>query len=210
VQDNLKKQFRDVWTKVYPNVDVPLVDKDFPPDLWDDPLFAPFVCGTGSSAAPPCPDTPVPTEAVRHPSLHSSDNPPALHSTPPSGMPGGGQLTEYLRQHNFKITIRPMYSCIQDNSFPGFNPPVPNPNPQIVHVVFVENPENQIPDSSTPWSFLSQTSLDRDIFDRFAEAMPKCIKEIPEEREETKTDGKVNCIISSWVSRDLNKRLLSY
>jgi hypothetical protein len=112
----------------------------------------------------------------------------------------------YLRQHDFAIEIRPIHSSIVGGLFSSFDPLLPKPQ---LRIVFVENPEHQLPVGGyTPWSFLSQTCLDDFMFQRIHRAFPASIRKTPKKKETP--NGFTNCIISTWVSLLLNKRFLSY
>lgn len=122
----------------------------------------------------------------------------------------GDEMTKYLRQHHFGIVIRPTaHSGIEGGLFPGYKPET-----KAFRVVFVENPENRIPASSHPLSFLTKTSLDKMVYDRLREAMPECIQKRSEKgkgkNEKEQGPEKIDCYISSWVGQNLNKKFLLY
>ena len=219
----LLKQFRDHWSQVYPDIPVPLDDAGLPIDFSDDFRFKLLADEANSPAASPHPNVELdkndenPLNLVASlftpPPPVSLDLPPVLEPQQPfashSSTLNGDEMIEYLRQHHFGIVIRPAHSGIEGGLFPGHKPKT-----KALRVVFVENPDHRISASSHPLSFLTETSLDKWVYDRLREAMPGCVQKRSGKgkgkNKMVEGSGKIDCYISSWVSQNLNKRFLLY
>ena len=168
---------------------------------------------------PPCPaslDLPPDLPPISHdsPPISKPEQRTTSHSSTANSSTSRSQTTlngdamiKYLQQHEFGIAIRPSHSGIEGGLFPNCKP-----EKKAHRVVFVENPEIRIPDSLYPLSFLTETSIDKRVYDRLKKGMPECVKEIPKKGKKKRVEGpeKIECYISSWVSRNLNKRFLLF
>ena len=223
--------FTKHWPEVYPDIPLPLDANGLPVDFSDDSRFKPVRKGNSEAALPRSdmdeeldkndttpldpaaslftPPPPISLDLPPGSPPISHDSPPtpepqrpltSRSSTPRSSMLNGNEMIKYLQKHHFGIAIRPIHSGIEGGLLSGCKPAT-----KALRVVFVENPESRIPEvsSSRPLSFLTKTSLDKRVYDRLKEGLPKCVKEIPKKSgkgKQKKDENKIDCFISSWVS----------
>ena len=220
------KQYKESWDLVYRNEPCKMTEEGLPYDYSQDSRFPGSRNDAGTSTLGPLPSlsrhTPVPSSSCRRTPIPSSSRHTPVPSSSPHPAASSSRLTpvppspfshhpqaasslppppadhdvvmRVLRQKTFPTTLKPVFSSISGFG-PGFDATA-DPS-GCVRVLFIENIEHALGDNPQTGIFISEENIDVDHYDRLFNTFPNSILK----KGRTSKDGKVTCLIVTWVSR---------